>query len=258
MSTFTKPISYEPVMTGKTYKQRVNNICYRGVRYTLDEVLPSGEEELAHKMGVINLNFYTPTQAPDKGWEDDDSLTEHLLGAMLVQQLNLKKGLELFGDRAEVATNKEPQQIHNFGTYVPQDMELLSREEQMKALLALMLIAKKRNGNIKARKCAVGSKQRTFPGVVKSEWVSPTVSTDSAILTSTIEAQKGQGVAVIDLPNTFLNADNNEQTLCWEERAMPWVRQVRACAQGTRIFPWTVGPRSDRLGYEPLNNNYGR
>ena len=58
----------------------------------------------------------------------------------------------------------------------------------MKALLALMFIVKKRNGDIKARKCAVRSKQRTFPGYVKSEWASPTVSTDGVILTYTIEA----------------------------------------------------------------------
>ena len=76
-----------------------------------------------------------------------------------------------------------------------------------------MFIVEKRNGDIKARKCAVGSKQRTFPGYVKSEWASPTVSTDSVIITSAIEAHKGCDVAVIDLPNAFLNADNNEQTL---------------------------------------------
>ena len=39
------------------------------------------------------------------------------------------------------------------------------------------------------------------------------VSTDGVILTSTIEAHEGRYVAVIDLPNAFLNADNNEQTL---------------------------------------------
>ena len=44
---------------------------------------------------------------PDEGWEDEDTLTEHLLGVILVQQYNLKKGLELFGDRAEAATTKE-------------------------------------------------------------------------------------------------------------------------------------------------------
>ena len=43
--------------------------------------------------------------------------------------------------------------------------------------------------------------------------LSPTVSTDGVILNSTIEAHKGRDVVVIDLPNAFLNADNNEQTL---------------------------------------------
>ena len=73
-----------------------------------------------------------------------------------------------------------------------------------------MFIVEKRNGVVKARKCAVGSKQRKFPGYVKSEWASPTVSTNCVIITSTIEAHEGCDVAVIDLPNEFLNADNNE------------------------------------------------
>ena len=51
-----------------------------------------------------------------------------------------------------------------------------------------MFIVEKRNGVVKARKCSVGSKQRTFPRYVKSEWDSPTVSTDVVIITSTIEA----------------------------------------------------------------------
>ena len=213
MRTRKKPVSYEPVMTGKTYAQGVNNLCFRGVRYTLDEVIPNDEEISDHKMGVINVNLDTPVQAPDDGWLDDEALTEHLLGVILVQQYNLKKGLELFGDRAEAATTKELQQIHDFGTYVPQDASSLSRAEKLKALSALMFIVEKRNGDIKARKCAVGSKQRTFPGYVKAEWSSPTVSTDGVILTSTIEAHEGRDVATIDLPNAFLNALNNEQTL---------------------------------------------
>ena len=175
--------------------------------------MPSGPAP--YQMGVINLNMNTLVQieTPDEGWQDDDSLTEHLLGVILVQQYNLKKGLELFGDRAEEATIKELQQIHDFGTYIPQEAKSLSRAERMKALSALMFIVEKRNGNIKARKCAVGSKQRTFPGYVKAEWASPTVSTDSVIITSTIEAHQGRAIAVADLPNPFLNAENNEQTL---------------------------------------------
>eukprot|EP00957_Ditylum_brightwellii_P015870 1195444-Ditylum_brightwellii.AAC.1 len=83
----------------------------------------------------------------------------------------------------------------------------------MKALSALMFIVEKRNGDIKSRKCAVGSKQQTFSGYVKLEWASPTVSTDGVIITSTIEVYQGWGVAIVDLPNAFLSASNNEQTL---------------------------------------------
>ena len=98
-------------MTGKTYQRGVNNLCYRRTCYTLNEVVPCGEGNMSYKMGVINLNMYILVQVPtpDVGWEDDDSLTEHQLGVILVQQYNLKKGLELFGDRAEVTTTKELQ-----------------------------------------------------------------------------------------------------------------------------------------------------
>ena len=66
---------------------------------------------------------------------------------------------------------------------------------------------------VKALKYSVGSKHRTFPGYVKSEWASPTVSTYGVTIISTIEAHEGHDVAVIDLPNAFINADNNKQTL---------------------------------------------
>eukprot|EP00957_Ditylum_brightwellii_P036134 2737709-Ditylum_brightwellii.AAC.1 len=62
----------------------------------------------------------------------------------------------------------------------------------MKTLSVLKFIVEKRNGDIKARKCAVGSKQQTFPGYVKSEWASPMVSTDGVIITFMIEAHQGR------------------------------------------------------------------
>ena len=81
-----------------------------------------------YKVGVLNVNLDTPIQAPNEGWQDDYNLKEHFLGVILVQQYNLKKVLKLFGERAEEATTKELQQIHNFGTYIPQEAKLLRRE----------------------------------------------------------------------------------------------------------------------------------
>ena len=56
----------------------------------------------------------------------------------------------------------------------------------MKALSSLMFIVEKHNGRVKAQKCAVVSKQRTFPGYIKSDWALPTVTTYVVIITSAI------------------------------------------------------------------------
>ena len=83
----------------------------------------------------------------------------------------------------------------------------------MKALSSLMFIVEKRDGRVKAQKCAVGSEQRTFSGYGKLDWSLPTGTTDGFIITSTIESREGIYVALADLPNVFLNANNYEKTL---------------------------------------------
>ena len=83
----------------------------------------------------------------------------------------------------------------------------------MKALSSLMFIVEKRNVRAKAQNCAFGSKQRNFPGYFKSHWAYPTVTTDGFIITSTIEAHEVRDVAVADIPNAFINANNYEKTL---------------------------------------------
>ena len=57
----------------------------------MEEVTPGEEDNIPYKVGVLNVNLDTPTQAPDEGWQDDDNLTENLMGVILVQQYNLKK-----------------------------------------------------------------------------------------------------------------------------------------------------------------------
>ena len=83
----------------------------------------------------------------------------------------------------------------------------------MKALSSLIFIVEKRDGRVKEQKCAVGIKQRTFTGYVKSDWDLPTVTNDGVIITSTIEVHEGRGVAVADLTNAFINANSFEKTL---------------------------------------------
>ena len=133
-------------------------------------------------MGVLNVNIDAPVKDTSRNWMDDSSLDEYMLGVVLVQQYNLKNGLELFGDRAEEATKNELQQIHDFGTYIPMNANSLSRQDKTKALYSIIFIVEKRYIRVKAQKCAVGSTQRNFPGYVNLDWASPTVTTDGVII----------------------------------------------------------------------------
>ena len=56
--------------------------------------------------------------------------------------------------------------------------------------------------------CADGSSQRD--DFAKGEATSPTVATDSVIITSAIDAHEGRYVAVIDLPGAFLHAEMDD------------------------------------------------
>ena len=190
-----KPTNLIPSMGGKRYDEGVIHLTYRGAKFKMDH-------------GVIHLNLGDSEAGP--ALMSEFEVDEHILGVILVQQFNLKKGLGLFGNKAEVATLKELKQIHDMGTYVLLKASKMSRKDKMQALSSLMFIVEKRDGRVKARKCAVGSKQRTFEGYKKSDSASPTVHTDAVIITSTLDAHEGRDVATADMPGAYLHTDNNQ------------------------------------------------
>jgi hypothetical protein len=62
-----------------------------------------------------------------------------------------------------------------------------------------MFLKEKRDGSIKGRTVAGGNKQRDY--ISKEDASSPTVATESVLLTCIIDAEEGRDVAVIDIPN---------------------------------------------------------
>lgn len=72
----------------------------------------------------------------------------------------------------------------------------------MKALEALMFLTEKQNCDIEGRMCADGWKQ--WSEYEKIETTSPTVVSDSVMLTAAINAAEWRDVAVMDLPGAFL------------------------------------------------------
>ena len=69
----------------------------------------------------------------------------------------------------------------------------------------LLFITEKRNGDIKARKVAVGSKQRTYNGYNKSNDSSSTLNNDSVFLTGVIDAHERRALSMLDIDNDFMH-----------------------------------------------------
>ena len=138
----------------------------------------------------------------------------------------MNKGIQLFGDKVDVAVQKELKQIHELETYEPMIASNLSWEDNKKALGSLLFITDKRNGDIKARKVVEGSKQRTYYGYEKSDVSSPTVKTDNMFLTGLIDAHEGKVVAILDIANAFLQAHKNDRViiLLWGKLSEMMVR----------------------------------
>ena len=85
LRTKRKPTSYEPSLKGQKYGDGFVNLTYRGNKYKMRD-------------GVIHLNIEdVPPPVP----MDDEELDNYIMGVILIHQYNLKKGIELFGDKAE-------------------------------------------------------------------------------------------------------------------------------------------------------------
>ncbi|KAI2496760.1 Reverse transcriptase (RNA-dependent DNA polymerase) [Fragilaria crotonensis] len=78
----------------------------------------------------------------------------------------------------------------------------MTDEEREAALQYLMFLKQKRDGTVKGRGCADGRKQR--PYTTKEEASSPTVATESVMLSCTIDAKEERDVGVVDLPAAFM------------------------------------------------------
>jgi hypothetical protein len=118
----------------------------------------------------------------------------------------MKQRLKLYGEEGVDSLLVELKQLHDRKVVEPK--KLLTRAEKKAALQYLMFIKKKRCGKIKARGCADGRKQREH--TTKEEASSPTVATESLLLTCAIDAKEERDVAVVDIPGAFMEVDQDE------------------------------------------------
>jgi hypothetical protein len=122
--------------------------------------------------------------------------------ALIMTQLSLKAGLNQWGDKAKAAVHSEMHQLHFRDTFEPLHYKELNDKERSSILESHMFLKEKRDGKIKGRTVAGGNKQRDF--ISKEDASSPTVATEAVLLTCIVDAEEGRDVAVVDIPNAFI------------------------------------------------------
>ena len=122
-----------------------------------------------------------------------------------VQTYSLKAGLKKFGETGKESTLKEMKQLDDREVYYPVDVNDLTDQERARAMESLLFLVEKRDGKVKARFVANGSSQREYMG--REQSASPTVMTESIMITSVIDAKQKRDVMTCDIPNAFVQTE---------------------------------------------------
>ena len=130
-------------------------------------------------------------------------------GVQHVVTHTLKQAIKKWGERASSAALKEMKQLHDRKCFVPIYADSLMTEERKRIMQSLLFLVEKRDKTIKARHCANGSVQRNW--ISSENMASPTVYTESVLLSAVIDAQECRDVAVFDIPNAFIQTEADER-----------------------------------------------
>jgi len=118
---------------------------------------------------------------------------------------SLKQGIAKYGEAARQAAMKEMKQLHDRECFMPIDPKTMSTTEKKRVLESLIFLTEKKDGLIKGRHCANGNPQRQW--MDREQVSSPTVMTESTMITAIIEAKENRDVATCDIPNAFIQTE---------------------------------------------------
>jgi hypothetical protein len=129
---------------------------------------------------------------------DDESTTNKSIYSDLWPGQRIKT----FGESGKAAAYNEMRQRMVFE---PINVNELSSIEKHRAMKSLIFQSEKCDGSTKGSTCANGSTQRHY--MERDETASPTVITESIILTSIIDAKERRDVITVEIPITFVQTE---------------------------------------------------
>jgi hypothetical protein len=175
-------------------------------------------------------------------------------------QLSMKAAIKKWGERAKFAISKEMKQLHWRNLYKPWHWHILTKKQKKQILESHIFVEEKRDGTIKAQKVIGGNKQLDY--IIKEDVSSPTVTAKAVMLTCVIDAQEERDVAVVNLPNAFVQTVMSEEDA--EHRVVLRIRGplvdilVSIAPDVYRPYVSTTKTGQKVLIVECLNAIYGR
>jgi hypothetical protein len=122
--------------------------------------------------------------------------------AHIMTQLTLKSGLKQRGNKAYAAVTLEMKQLHFCNTFKPKHWSKLSKTQRQMVLESHMFLKEKRDRSLKGKTLAGGNKHQDY--IYKEDASSPTIATESVLLSCIIDAKEGRDLTVINIPNAFI------------------------------------------------------
>ena len=143
---------------------------------------------------------YAATQVNNSTFQFDPTVVKTIF-----TQLLLKAAIKTWGKDATNAAKAKMKQLHWRNSFMPKLYNDLSPKQREKILESHIFIKQKKSGEIKGRTVAGGNKKRGY--INQEEASSPTLLTKSVILTSMVDAMEEREVAIVDIPNAFVQTE---------------------------------------------------
>jgi hypothetical protein len=152
-----------------------------------------------------NESYFPPTQLLYSDiFELVMTVDTDVVQGCILTQMSAHAGIIKHGRIAEEALLAEFSQFEDLNVYEPLDPNTLTREQKASALQAIPTIKEKICGKLKGRAVADGRSQRSLYD--KSETASPTVATDSLMISKGIDAHEQRDVGTSDIAGAYLKA----------------------------------------------------
>ena len=193
--------------TQQSYNNATIKECKRRIKKYqkhIDKI--TGVRRNNKKKKQIRFEDQLPPSTTNMEYETKEATVLANIAINLIQTYTLKQGIKKFGDDAKQAAFKEVKQLHDRSCFIPIHLDTLTKLERQRILRSLIFITEKRDGTKKGRACADGSTQRNW--MTKEDTASPTVSLPSVLITSVIDAHEEREVAVVDIPNFYVQTPN--------------------------------------------------